>query len=112
MMNYAAICEPSLWFPMGLQVRCVREEPPREMFSFGRTFQAIHLPLNAQEAVEWEVTLPQRIPDLGDVQAQLSNDRAAVEVLIPKPAAVTEEREVQVLLPPQWDSDMTSEFGR
>lgn len=75
-------------------------------------FYALNRGNEVTETVEWEVTLPQRIPDLGDVQAQLAADRAAVEVLVPKPAAVTEEREVQVLLPPQWDSDMTSEYRR
>ncbi|CAI5982657.1 unnamed protein product [Closterium sp. NIES-65] len=87
-----------------VKISCAAIFPPPSVSRSGRTFRQVsrsqwpgeHCPVGPFER---EVQLPQRIPENADVAASVSADGSGIELLMPKLMAVTEEREVRVLLP-------------
>ncbi|CAI5947664.1 unnamed protein product [Closterium sp. NIES-64] len=87
-----------------VKISCAAIFPPPSISRSGLTFRQVsrsqwpgeHCPAGPFER---EVQLPQRIPENADVAASVSADGSGIELLVPKLMAVTEEREVQVLLP-------------
>ncbi|CAI5467278.1 unnamed protein product [Closterium sp. Yama58-4] len=87
-----------------VKISCAAIFPPPSVSRSGRTFRQVsrshwpgeHCPVGPFER---EVQLPQRIPENADVAASVSADGSGIELLVPKLMAVTEEREVRVLLP-------------
>ncbi|CAI5490420.1 unnamed protein product [Closterium sp. Naga37s-1] len=87
-----------------VKISCAAIFPPPSVSRSGHTFRQVspsqwpgeHCPVGPFER---EVQLPQRIPENADVAASVSADGSGIELLVPKLMAVTEEREVRVLLP-------------